>query len=930
MRELGKGAMGIVYLGRDPVIGRLVALKTIRAVGDDEAEQREFGERFLREAQAAGILSHPNIVTIHDVGEDPDTHTSFIAMEYVEGKNLKQLVQEKTPYTFERIADIIGSVAEALDYAHRKGIVHRDVKPANIIITTEGVVKITDFGIAKIEQSNLTSTGQFLGTPNYMSPEQVTGDPVDGRSDLFSLGVCLYELLTRKKPFSGDNLTSISYKIVHEAFTPPEVYDANIPPEFGPALQKGLAKDPAGRFQRGNDFALSLYEFKARQEERQMLRYLGQMVAEAENLGGMSSVHVSPNFSSPAIPMPAAVEPMKEMGNGSGSRKAGASPAAGALIAAELSPPHEANPSFELGVAGGAGSPPPFTPRGDHAGRDVDVSAPDWTIEDVEIAPASSIVQSEEPAAPAGPHAAPSTEDNWWSEGNPEVVLQAVPEPEAHEPAPPEAPKPAPPAFDEPGGGLTERLDLRSALGFEPRKEAHPPTEFTERIPTQLPPAPATPAPSRANVFEDELENRPTEFIKDAAELARLGAPRPASITPSAAPPAPPNLKMVPEPPRSASIKETPREPKPPLRVESAASQGPTRIERIPVPLPNEKPSPKSTEKAAAEKSGPRPAPVSDPKQSTPATLKRHVSPKFVLLILGGVVVVGGLIVGVLLNQRSTIAKPAVPVEDELERETAERRKLMTDGEQLLKDGKPAEALKNFQELVRRSPSSAPAREALVRAEALAAAQQEGAVKSRQVEEHLAAAREASLVPDDAKAITEADAVLGVDPENAEAQTLKNAALERMSKKTLADQKKIKDEVAARKKLKVKPLATVPPVVAVVAPKAPEPVGVPSPTPTTANVRISFQSPIARGLLMIGLNDKIVFRKDFDFGKNGSGGLVDGAVSLGSGPGTLKVWLLATDRSFKPYKAFDLVVPGDAKSLRIELDGSNNFSVALR
>ncbi|HEX7579688.1 MAG TPA: serine/threonine-protein kinase, partial [Thermoanaerobaculia bacterium] len=178
--------MGIVYLGRDPVIGRLVALKTILAIGEDETEQREFGERFLREAQAAGILSHPNIVTIHDVGEDPSSQTAFIAMEFVEGKNLKQLLHEKTPFSWERVAEIIGQVAEALDYAHRRGIVHRDVKPANIIITPEGGVKITDFGIAKIEHSNLTTEGQFLGTPNYMSPEQVTGDAVDGRTDLFS------------------------------------------------------------------------------------------------------------------------------------------------------------------------------------------------------------------------------------------------------------------------------------------------------------------------------------------------------------------------------------------------------------------------------------------------------------------------------------------------------------------------------------------------------------------------------------------------------------------------------------------------------------------------------------------------------------------------------------------------------------------------
>ena len=276
--------MGVVYLGRDPVIGRLVALKTIRGTAEDDNEQREFNERFMREAQAAGTLSHPNIVTIHDVGEEVETQTSFIAMEYIEGKNLKQLLKEKVAFSWDRVAEIAMSVADALDYAHRRGIVHRDVKPANIIITSDGTVKITDFGIAKIETSSLTETGQFLGTPNYMSPEQVTGEEVDGRSDLFSLGVVLYELLTKRKPFIGDNLTSISYKIVHEDFPAPQTYDATIPGEFGPILNRALAKDPAARYQSGRDFHAALAEFRTRHAEMEMLKDLGAMVAQAENL----------------------------------------------------------------------------------------------------------------------------------------------------------------------------------------------------------------------------------------------------------------------------------------------------------------------------------------------------------------------------------------------------------------------------------------------------------------------------------------------------------------------------------------------------------------------------------------------------------------------------------------------------------------------
>ncbi len=286
LNELGKGAMGVVYLAKDPVIGRLVAVKTIRTSqgDDDDSESREFRERFVREAQTAGILSHPNIVTIHDIGEDSESRTSFIAMEYIEGRNLKSLLADKKKFTWDEVADLIAQIGEALDYAHRKGIIHRDIKPANILLTTDGKVKITDFGIAKVASSNLTTTGQFLGTPNYMSPEQVSGAPVDGRSDIFSLGVVLYELLTNRKPFQGDNLTAISYKIVHEDFTPPGDLAPDVPNDFNPIVARAMAKDPWNRYQRGKDMALALYQLKAHLEEQKALQDLGTMVSAAENL----------------------------------------------------------------------------------------------------------------------------------------------------------------------------------------------------------------------------------------------------------------------------------------------------------------------------------------------------------------------------------------------------------------------------------------------------------------------------------------------------------------------------------------------------------------------------------------------------------------------------------------------------------------------
>jgi serine/threonine protein kinase len=260
VRELGKGAMGIVYLAKDPLIGRLVALKTIRPVAhSDDDEAKEFQQRFIREAQAAGILNHASIVTVHDIGQD-ESGTSFIAMEYVEGQNLKELIAQGKPIPFEQVAEVIAQVAEALDFAHSRGIVHRDVKPANIILVEGNRAKITDFGIAKIASSvaNLTTTGQFLGTPNYMAPEQIKGAPVDGRTDIFSLGICLYECLTRRKPFGGDSLTSISYKIVHEPFPPLRDANPEIPDGFEEVVATSLAKEPGRRFQRGRDMAAAL------------------------------------------------------------------------------------------------------------------------------------------------------------------------------------------------------------------------------------------------------------------------------------------------------------------------------------------------------------------------------------------------------------------------------------------------------------------------------------------------------------------------------------------------------------------------------------------------------------------------------------------------------------------------------------------------
>ena len=253
-KELGRGAMGTVYRAYDPKIDRVVALKTISIAGINPAEEEDFRKRFVREAQAAGKLSHGSIVTIYDVGEEETSRTPFIVMEFIEGVTLEDFARgERLP--LEKSLELVEQVAEALDYAHERGIVHRDIKPANIIITPDGRAKITDFGIAKLAQTQFTQPGQVLGTPAYMSPEQLTGGSVDGRSDLFSLGVILYWLLTGDKPFPGDTTTAVSFKVVYKDPILPSELNPSLSDAYDYVVLRALAKDSSRRYQRGHELA---------------------------------------------------------------------------------------------------------------------------------------------------------------------------------------------------------------------------------------------------------------------------------------------------------------------------------------------------------------------------------------------------------------------------------------------------------------------------------------------------------------------------------------------------------------------------------------------------------------------------------------------------------------------------------------------------
>ena len=249
--------MGIVYKAQDPAIGRTIAIKSIRLTDlSDEKERERLRERLFREAQTAGILSHPGIVTIYDIAEE--NGMAYIFMEFVNGPPLEKMLQAAQMPDKETLLSIFRQTAAALDYAHKKGIVHRDIKPANIMIHEDGAAKVTDFGVAKIISQQMTLAGTMMGTPSYMSPEQVQGGAVTGRADQFSLAVLIYEILTGEKPFQAEYLPTLLYKIVREQPLPPQRLNGTLGPQVEEVLKKGMAKDPEARYETCTDFVTAL------------------------------------------------------------------------------------------------------------------------------------------------------------------------------------------------------------------------------------------------------------------------------------------------------------------------------------------------------------------------------------------------------------------------------------------------------------------------------------------------------------------------------------------------------------------------------------------------------------------------------------------------------------------------------------------------
>jgi serine/threonine-protein kinase len=280
--EIGRGSMGVVFKARDPKIGRIVAIKTILLFTSAGAEQEEQRARFYEEARAAGRLSNAGIVTIFDVGRNPEDGNPYIVMEYVDGKPLNQLLKDgggRLPLLSAlRLAE---EIAEALHFAHGLGVIHRDIKPENILVTVDGHPKIADFGIACLDQGHLTMVGQMLGSPAYMSPEQLEGESVDARSDLFSLGVVLYTMLTGHRPFQGNSTATVCFKLANRDPLPVSSWNLDFPLELDELVARAMAKDPEKRFQTAREMAAALRRFREAHEQPEqplagIMRIIGQ------------------------------------------------------------------------------------------------------------------------------------------------------------------------------------------------------------------------------------------------------------------------------------------------------------------------------------------------------------------------------------------------------------------------------------------------------------------------------------------------------------------------------------------------------------------------------------------------------------------------------------------------------------------------------
>jgi serine/threonine protein kinase len=434
--------MGIVYLGKDPKINRQVAIKTLKFDDEmDAAATKEIKERFFREAESAGTLNHPNIIRVFDAGDDSEI--SFIAMEYLEGEDLKKFTDKNNLLPPVVSMDYAAKVADALDYAHAHGVVHRDVKPANVMRLKDGSLRVTDFGIARITASSKTTTGTVMGTPSYMAPEQIAGRKVDGRADLFSLGVMMYELLAGVKPFEGDSIATLLFKISNEPHPDPvPLAGGRVSPAAKAVIDRALQKDPEKRYQKGADMARDIREAMrnpagapkapppATLTEKTM-PFIPPAPPKAPSLSGEATFKISeppPRPASPPAPFviePAPAAPPRLPPGGAPARPAAAptggeqtvkipagpppAPAAPPAPPAAPKPPERLPPvlpamsDFGLDVAPGVAPPPPSPVPGTPSGATAPAApAPEPVFEIVKDIPPPKAFQGP-PVPPEGP-----------------------------------------------------------------------------------------------------------------------------------------------------------------------------------------------------------------------------------------------------------------------------------------------------------------------------------------------------------------------------------------------------------------------------------------------------------------------------------------------------------------------------------------------
>ena len=335
--EIGRGMMGAVYRASDPDLGRTVALKTVKlAFPVSDRERDQFQQRFLVEARAAGALSHPNIVVVHDVGRDPESGTFFIALEYLEGRTVEQVVSDG-PMEWSAALRVVAHLADALHHAHSRGIIHRDIKPANIMVLEDGEPKIMDFGIAKLPTSQLTVAGQFFGTPAYTAPEQVTGTEIDGRADLFALGAILYLLLTGQRAFTGSSVPAIVASVQSKDPAPPSTIVSGLPDAVDYVVRRALAKGLDKRYPDGRTLADDLEDLCAGRPPRHRAGWVPPVPADATMVS--TTPAVLPKTQVPPVVPAEALDPVPRTGAATaGAEPPSRVPAARAALVPKVTP----------------------------------------------------------------------------------------------------------------------------------------------------------------------------------------------------------------------------------------------------------------------------------------------------------------------------------------------------------------------------------------------------------------------------------------------------------------------------------------------------------------------------------------------------------------------------------------------------------------